>query len=102
LAMGVNFPYLSCLSVLGIPFPPPDFRKGRFNNESSGIRQVLKWLVSPASGFSFRQTNLPFYLADPLPAIANALEYRWPGLARFVYRHVLRRDNGKRTKPLEE
>lgn len=69
-AMGVNFPYLSCLAAMEIPFKSPDYRTGKFyNGRIWSTKFIRQWLRGDRPTFAYRETKLPFLLADPWPAI---------------------------------
>lgn len=74
LIVGVNFPYLSCLAALDIPFARPAYKHGRYLAGWKAIRHGLKIMLGQADlDFSFDETNLPFALADPLAETVKLL-----------------------------
>ena len=74
LAAGVNFPYLTCLAALNIPFPAPDYELIRYFHPQTAIQE--KW--SKLSGksvdqdLSFHEMGMSFLLSDPLAEVLRA------------------------------
>ena len=66
---GVNFPYLSCLAGLGIAFPLPAYRTGRFIWQYRIAAQYLLRESNALRGIGsfFRDTNWRYMLTDPFP-----------------------------------
>jgi D-aspartate ligase len=74
LVAGVNFPYLSCLEALGIPFSRPRYHIGRkYVQTGTAVKEIVlqPFGRSKLGGFAFRETGLRFCLADPLPEVVN-------------------------------
>ena len=72
LMMGTNFPHLSCLAALDIPFSPPDYRHGRYYGLGTALRQRLR--RSRPGGeppHLFDETALRYRLADPLADLVH-------------------------------
>jgi predicted ATP-grasp superfamily ATP-dependent carboligase len=65
---GVNFPNLAARISLGESFPQPDYSNVRYSSALSTIKRRLK--NKPALSL-WRETNLRYYLRDPLPALAR-------------------------------
>ena len=74
LAAGVNFPYLTCLAALDIPFPAPDYELIRYFHPQTAMQE--KW--SRLSGksvdqdLSFNEMGMSFLLSDPLAEVLRA------------------------------
>jgi predicted ATP-grasp superfamily ATP-dependent carboligase len=74
LAAGVNFPYLTCLAALNIPFPAPDYDLIRYFHPQTAMQ--AKW--SRLSGksldqdLSFQEMGMRFLLNDPLAEVLRA------------------------------
>jgi hypothetical protein len=67
---GVNFPYLTCLTALGVPFSPPEPRPGRFIHENRIALRSLSGHLSGSGSISWRDTSLAYAWKDPLPELA--------------------------------
>jgi predicted ATP-grasp superfamily ATP-dependent carboligase len=86
LVAGVNFPYLACLTALGVPFPMPTYRLSKFTHTQTAAKEYLRRLLGKdeLGEFSFGETGWIFFLDDPLPELMNAA-------AKFgQHRHVRR------------
>lgn len=67
LSAGVNFPYLACLTGLGIPFDRPDYKQKVYLTGKATIQQSSKRLLGqPHVNFSFRDTSWRFGVSDPV------------------------------------
>jgi len=83
-SVGVNFPHLSVMSTLGLEFPVPKYRFGRYGAISVALKTHLK-----KSKYGYRiplsNTDLSFLLRDPLPGlfrlggrVSSRMKNRWP------------------------
>jgi len=70
---GVNFPYLSCLAALDMPFPSTDYRLITYTGKSLALKQALRMTAGRPflAGFRFRNTEVWAALTDPLPTLAS-------------------------------
>src|SRR5439155_12421826 len=68
-AAGVNFPYLACLSALGVLYAPPQVRLQRFAQARSALMMVARALIPGADLRvpGIRETIWAYLLRDPLP-----------------------------------
>jgi len=69
----VNFPYLSCLEALKLPFPVPQYELGMYVRMGTTVKESLRRLFgrSNLDGFAFGETDLRFFFADPMPEIVD-------------------------------
>jgi predicted ATP-grasp superfamily ATP-dependent carboligase len=76
LVAGVNFPYLACLAAQGISFPAPAYRPSHYVYTTTVLKEAWRWSMgkSMLKGFTFEETGLRFFLADPLPEIVKRLQ----------------------------
>jgi predicted ATP-grasp superfamily ATP-dependent carboligase len=65
---GVNFAQLALQAGLGETFPLPEYRDVRYSSALSSIKRILK--NKPAVHLLY-ETNLRYYLRDPLPVLAR-------------------------------
>jgi len=91
LVVGVNFPFLSCLAALDIPFAMPEYELGKFVKVGVAVKEMLRRPLgrNTLDGFAFRETELKYVLTDPLPKLADYAAdglqsacNRWPSLRR--------------------
>ena len=70
---GVNFPYLACLSAMGISYPLPKYKNIKYYGLEKG--QMLPFLFSNKENKvdSIRNSSIYMFLLDPLPKIMNQL-----------------------------
>jgi hypothetical protein len=70
---GVNFPYLACLSAMGISYPLPKYKNIKYYGLEKG--QMLPFLFSNKGNKvdSIRNSSIYMFLLDPLPKIMNQL-----------------------------
>lgn len=86
---GVNFPFIWCLSAVGINRPSSQREGARYASSS----QYMEMLVSRLKGrralekISFRESGLQFSVGDPLPELVNAF--------RGILRRLYKRGNDK-------
>jgi D-aspartate ligase len=75
LVAGVNFPYLACLAAQGISFPMPKYKLSKYAYTTTAIKEGLLGLLGKSSlkGFTFEETGLRFFLADPFPEMFKRL-----------------------------
>jgi predicted ATP-grasp superfamily ATP-dependent carboligase len=75
LVAGVNFPYLACLTALGIPFIMPDYQLVRYAHSKTALRKGLAGFLgkSRETDFAFEETGLRFLIADPVAEVMRAL-----------------------------
>ena len=74
LFVGVNFPYLACLSGLSISFPRPDYQLKRYVPLNVSVRQLVKRCFGKSKvAVTFKETGWKYDLADPLPFVTNLL-----------------------------
>ena len=71
--VGVNFPYLHCLTSLGIEYAQPDYRYEKFVKKSGQLK-ILKSKIGLQKGsFEFsKNTSFRADIFDPLPKILMA------------------------------
>ena len=89
LSVGVNFPYLSCLAALRIPFPRPTYATGIYVSKHrlmSPLAHAGRGRLAPQM-VAYRDTIWRYTLADPLPPTSflvkrNWNHLRWPGCRR--------------------
>jgi predicted ATP-grasp superfamily ATP-dependent carboligase len=78
---GVNFPYLACLTGLGIAFPRPEYQEIQFLHEHRvAVKRLIQQLggrVSPT--FRLQETSLSSALSDPLPDLHLLTHKEVPG-----------------------
>ena len=75
LFVGINFPYLACLSGLGVSFSRPDYQLKRYVPLKVALKQwVKRYLGKSKAGFAFREISWKYDLADPLPGVMNILK----------------------------
>lgn len=72
--VGVNFPYLHCLTSLGIDFKMPDFQHEKFIKKS-GILKIIKSKISlKDEGYEFpKYSTIKSDILDPAPKITMAI-----------------------------
>lgn len=92
--IGINFPYLSCLTALNVPFATPQYQGGKYIHTRTAIKEMLLQLSKKnnVDGFSFKETGLGFLLTDPLPEIMDGLA-KWrhhQGAQGFIASQVFR------------
>lgn len=73
LAAGVNFPYLACRMALGHQFDVPSYAKRRFVDAAAIVKQSLNPTFRGHSWFTWKDTNLPYALSDPLAELVKVL-----------------------------
>jgi predicted ATP-grasp superfamily ATP-dependent carboligase len=72
---GVNFPYLACLAALDIPFQIPEYKLMQYVHPKTAIREgALKLLGKSQITFALGETDLEFFLSDPLAEIIRVLQ----------------------------
>jgi predicted ATP-grasp superfamily ATP-dependent carboligase len=70
LAAGVNFPYLSCLTALGIDFAPPTPHLRKFfTAEAAAGHFGRKFLGRGSPGITIRESGLRYAVNDPGPRV---------------------------------
>ncbi len=75
LFVGINFPYLACLSGLGVSFSRPDYQLKRYVPLNVSIKQwVKRYLGKSKADFAFREISWKYDVADPLPGVMNLLK----------------------------
>lgn len=73
---GVNFPVLALAHTLGVDPGDQDFREGYFFYGTSAMVRILKNLFNREKiPFTFRNSQIPGILKDPLPEIMFFLSY---------------------------
>lgn len=83
--IGVNFPYLYCLTCLGIPYEIPEYRFEKYANN----RALIKILKSKLS-FKNEKMEVPKNLTikndilDPLPKVIKYLNKLWNKIYDFI------------------
>lgn len=67
LAAGVSFPYLACLTALGVSFPLPDYEVVRYFHPKTALREVVNrvFIQSRQKLPALREMELKFLLTDP-------------------------------------
>lgn len=72
--VGVNFPYLNCLTSLGIDYKKPDFQYEGFAKKS-GILKIMKSKISLEKvSYKFpKYSTIKADILDPLPKISMAI-----------------------------
>ena len=69
---GINFPYLTCLTALGIPFASPTYSNEIFLLTKATVRETIKNLTRKEKlAFNFKQTSFNYIKRDPLPEISK-------------------------------
>jgi predicted ATP-grasp superfamily ATP-dependent carboligase len=72
---GVNFPYLACLAALGLPFQVPEYRLVQYVHPKTALKEgMLKLLGKGQLNFALGETDLKFFLDDPLAEIIRAFQ----------------------------
>lgn len=72
LSAGVNFPYLACLSGLGIPFERPQYEDKVYLNSKATLQQSVRRLLGQSHlDFSFKDTRWKYGIIDPLSDFAR-------------------------------
>ncbi len=68
-SVGVNFPYLACLTAQGIHFPIPEYGNSKFAILKAS--HLFPWLFGKGyfKGIPFSHTNLKYVITDPFPAL---------------------------------
>lgn len=81
-AVGVNFPYLACLTGMGIGFNRPNYSLGSFaivRPLRTQIKMTLTGQTRSCSNPDDIGTSWHYYLRDPLPFAVNRIRQRWHG-----------------------
>lgn len=73
---GVNFPYLSCLSALGVTFQLPKYEPIQYYE--LGRKQIPGFILRRNTNIaaSVKNSTIFFFLRDPLPAIMKGLRFK--------------------------
>lgn len=75
LFVGINFPYLACLSGQGMSFPRPDYQLRHYVPLKVALKQWLKrYLGKSKVDFTFREISWKYDIADPFPGVMNLLK----------------------------
>jgi predicted ATP-grasp superfamily ATP-dependent carboligase len=71
---GVNFPHLACQAGMGITFPVPAYKKKRYIDHTAAIKNFIKYpLAKYPKRVKFGETDLKYFLKDPVAEIQNVL-----------------------------
>jgi len=84
LISGINFPYICCLSALGITPPKCQHKTTKYASPSTFLNLLKTRLAGkkPPIKLSWRDTNWRFIISDPLPELVNSL-FKAPVLKTF-------------------
>lgn len=79
LVAGVSFPYLACLSALGIPFETPAYQYARYLHSTTALREALLRARGKAhtGSFAVRETGLKYLLNDPVAEGLRVLQQQF-------------------------
>lgn len=72
---GVNFPYLTCLTAMGIDFPMPEYKNIRYMNANARVELLKQRFLHGNNKINpwIGKTRIQYFFKDPLPELYKNL-----------------------------